>query len=310
MWMPFLLLALAGTPGAGVPAPVPARADATADATLDAVLRLQVLLDRAHFSSGEIDGGMGSNTRGAIDAYKRHRMAGREGDDDAVTLDLAANDRGPVLVPYTVTAEDVAGPFVTIPPDLMDQAKLETLGFSSALEGLGERFHASPELLQRLNPGTTFAAGQQIQVPNVQRSAAGKAASVVVSQGDQSVIALDHAGQVLARYPATLGSERDALPIGDWKINGVHPDPPFNYNPDLFWDAKPDQSKAILPPGPNNPVGVVWIDLSKESMGIHGTPSPSLVGKRESHGCIRLTNWDAHELAGLVAAGTPAQLTQ
>jgi len=253
---------------------------------------------------------MGSNTRSAIDAYRRDRLAGATLDDAVVSQGLAAKDKAPILVSYVVTAEDVAGPFASIPADLMDQSKLEALGFSSALEGLGERFHASPELLQRLNPGVKFAPGDQIQVPSVARGVTGKAAKVVVSQGDQSVVALDAAGGVLARYPATLGSEHDALPIGDWKINGVHPNPPFNYNPELFWDAKADQAKAILPPGPNNPVGVVWIDLSLESMGIHGTPAPSLVGKRESHGCIRLTNWDAHELAGMVVAGIPAQLTR
>ena len=153
-------------------------------------------------------------------------------------------------------------------------------------------------------------AGEEIQVPNVQRAAQGKAAKVVVSMRDQSVVALNEDGVIIARYPATLGSSRDPLPLGDWKINGVSKNPTFAYNPDLFWDAKADQAKAKLPAGPNGPVGVVWIDLSKESMGIHGTPSPALIGKRESHGCIRLTNWDASELAGLVSPGLPALLTK
>ena len=145
-------------------------------------------------------------------------------------------------------------------------------------------------------------------MPNVERGDAGKAKKVVVSTSDHSVTVLDASNRTLARYPATLGSSRDPLPIGDWKINGVKRDPTYAYNPDLFWDAKADQAKATLPKGPNSPVGVVWIDLSKENMGIHGTPSPELVGKVQSHGCIRLTNWDASELAGLVAPGMPALL--
>jgi len=115
---------------------------------------------------------------------------------------------------------------------------------------------------------------------------------------------------MIAQYPCTSGSEHDPLPIGDWKVTGVFKNPKFNYNPDLFWDAKPKDSKATIAPGPNNPVGVVWIDLSKEHYGIHGTPSPGQIGHTESHGCIRLTNWDALELAGLVEKGTPVSLVE
>ena len=276
----------------------------------DRVLRLQVLLDRAHFSPGELDGAHGKNVRAAVLAYRTQIMKRARATDADVVNKLAETDEAPILVAYTITEADVAGPFVEIPPDLMDQAKLPALGYSSAIEALGEQFHASPKLLKRLNPDKTFAAGEEIQVPNVQRSAPGKAAMVVVSMRDQSVVALDKDGLIVARYPATLGSSRDPLPLGDWKINGVSKNPTFAYNPDLFWDAKADQAKAKLPAGPNGPVGVVWIDLSKESMGIHGTPSPALIGKRESHGCIRLTNWDASELAGLVSPGLPALLTK
>ena len=274
----------------------------------DRVLRLQVLLDRAHFSPGELDGAHGKNLRGAVTAYRTLIMKRARATDADVADTLAKTDDAPILVAYTIVEADVAGPFVEIPPDLMDQAKLPALAYSSAIEALGEQFHASPELLKRLNPGKSFKAGEEIQVPNVQRAAPRKAAKIVVSLRDQSVMALDQDGAPIARYPATLGSRRDPLPLGDLKINGVSRNPTFAYNPDLFWDAKADQAKATLPAGPNGPVGVVWIDLSKESMGIHGTPSPALVGKRESHGCIRLTNWDASELAGLVSPGLPALL--
>jgi len=139
---------------------------------------------------------------------------------------------------------------------------------------------------------------------------AGKAAHVVVSKSESAVRAYDASGALLAFYAATIGSQHDPLPIGEWKINGVARNPKFHYNPELFWDAKPTSDKATIQAGPNNPVGLVWIDLSKSHYGIHGTPEPSKVGHAESHGCIRLTNWDALELASMVKPGTPATLKE
>ncbi|MEO8743410.1 MAG: L,D-transpeptidase, partial [Lysobacteraceae bacterium] len=163
-----------------------------------------------------------------------------------------------------------------------------------------------------LNPGKDFAtAGDIIVVPDVTATVAlPKGAKVVVDKSDSTVTLLDAAGKTLAQYPASTGSVHDSLPIGTWKIQGVAKNPTFHYNPALFWDADPKNAKATLPAGPNNPVGVVWIDLSKPHYGIHGTPEPSKIGKTESHGCIRLTNWDASELSQAVSPGMPAILQE
>lgn len=277
-----------------------------------AVLRAQVLLERAHFSPGEIDAVAGSSMHQAIAGYQASHKLKVSGDLDAPTWAALNADSAPVLTTVKLTAADVAGPFKPLPDGMMARSKLDALGYTSVLESLGERFHASPALLKSLNPGVDFTqADAELVAPNVAASTPlPTIASVVVDKSDSTVSLLDEAGQKVAQYPASTGSTHDPLPLGKWKILGVAKHPVFRYNPKLFWDAKASDAKATLAAGPNNPVGVVWIDLSKEHYGIHGTPEPSHVGKTESHGCIRLTNWSAREVSNVVKPGMPALLQE
>lgn len=280
--------------------------DGTAGDSPAAVLRAQVLLDRAHFSPGEIDGASGSNLRRALAGYQRKQGLPASGTLDAATWKALAADPADALVAYTVAEADVAGPFTAIPEEMADKARLPALGYASAAEALGEKFHVSAALLQRLNPGKDLArAGEQIVVPNVLGTEPlPKAGKIVVDKSERTLTLLDTDGKPVAQFPFSSGTDKDPLPIGSWKVNGISKNPVFHYNPKLFWDASPGDQKATIPAGPNNPVGVAWIDLSKPHYGIHGTPLPGTIGKTQSHGCIRLTNWDVMAVTESVGPGT------
>jgi lipoprotein-anchoring transpeptidase ErfK/SrfK len=279
-------------------------------------LSFQVLLDRQGFSPGEIDAKPGDNFTHAIIALQQARQAPLTGQPDCDTWHALGGDTaGDLLTTYTITSADAQGPFEEhIPANLVEQAKLAALGYRSPLEELAERFHCSPPLLQQLNPGTAFAAGKEIKVPavtpfdpNATPAAPAEASDVAVQVSrEESALRVTRAdGSLVFFAPVTTGSVHDPLPPGNWTIVGVQWHPPFHYNPELFWDAKARDTKATIKPGPNNPVGVVWISLNLEHYGIHGTPEPGHVGHTESHGCVRLTNWDAVRVASLVKRGTP-----
>ncbi|MBI2833557.1 MAG: murein L,D-transpeptidase [Acidobacteria bacterium] len=335
-------VALAGAQGEGHGEKMGPRASrGTPDATGLQVVTVQILLDRAGFSPGSIDGWLGGNTRGAIRAFQEARNLTPTGVVDAATWQALGGGSSEPLAGYTITDQDVAGPFVSVPADMMEKAKLQTLGYSSPLEALGERFHVDPRLLATLNPGARSAAGEAVRVPKVTPTELSAAAvraelkptamagtsrgivtgttgrtgvtdrtspqevTVVVTKAASALTVEGPNQKVLVYAPVTVGSEYDPLPIGKWKVTGVSLYPTFNYNPALFWDADPSHSKARIPPGPNNPVGVAWIDLSREHYGIHGTPEPERIAHSESHGCIRLTNWDIVRVVRLVRTGTP-----
>jgi lipoprotein-anchoring transpeptidase ErfK/SrfK len=268
----------------------------------------------------------------ALKGFQTARGLTGSGTADAATVQaLDAYKELPPVIEVALSDDMLAGPFLgPIPKKPADQAKLPMMGYANAMEALAERYHTTPATLVALNSAKTpLTVGAKIKVPNVRPAASDypasfkpewratlaslsvssdqpQAAKVVVDKSDGVLRAYDAEDKLIAQFPATMGSKHDPLPIGTWKIQGTSFLPPFHYNPDLFWDAKEGETKQTLKPGPNGPVGVVWMDLDKEHYGIHGTPTPETIGRTESHGCIRLTNWDAARLSMMVKPGTPA----
>ncbi len=279
-------------------------------------MQWQIRLDQHGFSPGQIDGTVGVSTRRALKAFQEAHGIAPSGQPDCAVWDvLDAGDEKPTLMPYEITADDMKGPFIErVPASMEAAAKLPRLQYASPIEALSEQFHAAPALLKRLNPRARFSAGDRITVPAVkpfndgakpQHDAAAPSVSVTVSRDESALRVTAADGTLVFFAPVSSGSTHDPLPVGTWKVTGVTWHPVFHYNPDLFWDANPQDDAVTIKPGPNNPVGVVWIGLDLEHYGLHGTPEPSKIGAAASHGCVRLTNWDAARVAALVQPGTP-----
>ncbi|MBW7966734.1 murein L,D-transpeptidase [Bradyrhizobium sp. BR 10261] len=286
----------------------PSKKTLSNDKPTPAGVRLQVLLDRAHFSPGEIDGKFGENARKALRAYAEARQLPAS---DQVTEDLwkalQADARSPMTT-YTITDKDVAGPFLPKLPSRMEDMKdIPKLGYTSPREELAERFHMSEQLLAALNPGHHFdRAGETIAVVDTSEGTApARADRVEIDKVRQTVKLFDKSNALIGFYPASVGSEEKPSPSGTLKVTEIDPNPTYRYNPAYHFKGVHSRKPFKIMPGPNNPVGTMWINLSADGYGIHGTPSPQNISKGQSHGCVRLTNWDAERVAASVTKGTP-----
>jgi lipoprotein-anchoring transpeptidase ErfK/SrfK len=274
------------------------------------LVKIEVLLDRARFSPGQIDGSSGENVTKAVAAYAdAHGLASGAALSNEMVSSLSADSR-PILTQYVLTEQDLKGPFTKrIPAKLEAMKGMKTVGYRDVKEAVAEKFHMSERLLAALNPHASMRrAGEQIVVPNVLvDDNRGPAAKIVVDKDLQTVKAYNPSGELVAFYPATVGSDEKPSPVGTFKIISIDRNPHYRYNPSYKFKGVKTKRPFVIGPGPNNPVGLVWIGLSADGYGIHGTPDPSRVSKSESHGCVRLTNWDALALAAMAKKGLPVQ---
>lgn len=266
--------------------------------------KVQVMLDRAGVSPGVIDGIRGGMSRSAIAAFERRSGLPADGVMDAqVWVALQPFAGGAMVTDYTITQADAGELTQYIPTDYLEKANMTTLGYTSVAEKLGERFHMDEKFISALNPGVPLSAGSTIKVIAPSKPLRAKVASIFVEKGTNRVAAYDSEGHMVVNYPATIGSSETPSPSGTHKVRAVAMNPEYTYNPAINFTQGENTSVLTLPPGPNGPVGTVWIALTKPTYGLHGTATPSRLFVNESHGCVRLTNWDAEELAHMVQPG-------
>ena len=298
------------------------------------IFHAQVLLDVAGFPSGVIDGRKGMVFGKAISGFQKARGLAVNGQLDGPTRAALVAQKRPSTVMVTLTREQVAGPFfLPFPKKPEEQANLPFMGYRNMLEAVAEEFHTTPDTIVALNgPDKRIGVGQTLRLPNVVAanrdynglqpdagawmarlnvdSGSVKGDHVLVSKKEGVLKVLDKEERLVAQFPVTMGSTHDPLPIGTWKVTTYAYLPPFHYQPDLFWDAKDKEGgDKRMKPGPNGPVGLAWLDLTKEHYGIHGTATPETIGRAESHGCIRLSNWDVLRLSRMLKPGFKAVFT-
>jgi lipoprotein-anchoring transpeptidase ErfK/SrfK len=277
------------------------------------VLEAQIALARRAISAGSIDGAMGSQTRAALAAFQREAelpltRALDTNTEAQLTLD------GPLLTDYVVTSNDLAR-LQPLGKTWIAKSEQSALDYETILELVAEKAHAYPSLVMKFNPGvdwTKVRAGDSLRIPDVvYPEPAGKAARVVIHLSDKMLEAFDTDSNLLAHFPCSIAARVEKRPVGELHVAVVAPNPNYTFDPAIFTDSPEAQAighKLVLPPGPNNPVGVAWIGLDKPGYGMHGTPSPEQIGRTESHGCFRLANWDAEYLLRLVWIGMPVDV--
>lgn len=275
--------------------------------------RAHVMLNNAHASPGAIDGTSGKNTLKAIASFQQMNGIKPTGVLTQETWDalIARQGSKPAFVEYTITEDDLKGPYVkSIPGDYALQAKMKGLHYTSVTEMLGEKFHMDENFLKKLNPNANFnKAGQKLIVANVRNDLPEDIHLIVAHKGAKQLYLFNSRNQMIASFPASIGNTNTPSPTGTYKVTGVAPNPWYSYSPSNFIQGK-NMKPLSLPPGPNGPVGNIWIGLSKKSFGIHGTPNPSMISKSYSHGCIRLTNWDANDLGRKVRSGVTVKFLE
>ncbi|WP_415926442.1 L,D-transpeptidase [Neorhizobium phenanthreniclasticum] len=276
------------------------------------IAALQVFLDREGISPGVIDGHLGENVNKAIAAWQEMTGETLDPNNSEDIMQRLTYSGGLPIIDYTITAADAAGPYVAaIPEDYAHKAQLPAMSYTSVTEKLAEQFHMDENYLKALNPGVDFTIPSTIiKVVNPGQPKAGQVTRIVADKGRKQVFAYGADNQLIAAYPATIGSTDTPSPTGTHTVQRVALDPGYTYNPKINFKQGNNDQILQIPPGPNGPVGKVWIALSKPTYGIHGTPEPSKIGKTNSHGCVRLTNWDATELAKMVKTGATVEFVE